>query len=179
MKDKNLVKITYSINSVEENFERKLALQLFDMLDFKQNIVLQVLRAYNNFEQIVYNQFKEEDFKLIKNFSCPNSYCLIISNLNSNQRLFDLINAMDTQTEWEYVPNVLNLKELLYNIKSCKKEVLLSDGIISFESYFDFDSDLNFYFNMQYFKEKNIDKILNEWENQFKNLIQKKKIKYL
>lgn len=172
MKKASFIKIKelhLGLNFYDEFADKEAALKLFDLLGFKDDIVIQAYRLYSNYEEVFKTFVKQFNSKIIKDVSRNDTACIYIPHLQSNLQLFDLIKSMDVQTEWWYIPNVSNLESVLYNLHNLRKRSAVKYGLSLFDSYFDNDRGLHFYFNDAYYTSKNIESIIKFWKNSIAN----------
>ncbi len=174
--NKIIKKITYWMKANEDFVERKIALSLFDLLGFKQNIVLWAFRAYSNNNHFLKAFADRVPCKVISDVTREDCFCALIPTLQSNMQLLELITAMDVQTEWTYIPLVANFDELLFNWKAIMAKGAVEYNFSMMEAVFDADSRLSFKFDAKYFESHKIDDILKNWEKTFGDIKFTKKL---
>ena len=172
---KNIKKIEYEISC---NEYRKVLLELFDLLGFKQNILIHFFRAFNLIHDKVLESFKQKiQCKIIKNVTRQDSFCVFIPTINSNLELYELIGNIYDEAECAYFPLINDLESFLFNWENIIKKNAVVYDISLFEAVFDMDYGMNFYFDIEYFKTMKIENVVKEWEKTFNNVKFRKSIK--
>lgn len=162
----NKVKIIkYDLSCNLDFDEKRVAFILFDLLGFKNNIVMNLYRTYYDKDNIIYNFANKINCQIIANKVRRGCFCLYIPKIETNLQLMALREAMDVQTEVEYFPNISNFSEFLFNTKNLKSKEIIKKGIVKFQAYLDIDYGMTLYFDTKYFLDAHIENILNNWEN--------------
>lgn len=177
MEMKNIKKIKYQIYCKEDFRDRELALSLFDLFNFYENIVLFVFRAYSNFDNTLRLFSEKVPCKIIKDVTRNDSYCIFIPKIISNKQLFELITSNDIQTEWTYIPFVNDFENILYNRENLKRKSSVECNFSIFEGFFDAESGLIFQFDVNHIETEKIEANIEKWEKTFKEDKFKKIIK--
>ena len=164
-KDKKTKKIQYWLNCDEA---RKFPLILFDLLGFKQNIVVSFFRAANLLDEGFIESFEQKvKCKIIRDVTRKDSFCIFIPKIESNLELYELIEQIYEEAEFTFFPSIKDLESLLYSWENIIKKNAVAYGICPFEARFDVEHDTKFYFDLEYFESKKIDSVLKEWEKTF------------
>ena len=162
---KNIKKIEYEISCDEY---RKVPLELFDLLGFKQNIVIHLFRAANLIHEGVLKSFEQKiQCKIIKDVTREDSYCVFIPKVNSNIELYELIGKIYNDAECAYFPLINDLETFLFNWGNITRKDAVAQGVCLFEAIFDMDYGTNLYFDPEYFEQQKIENTLEKWKKTF------------
>ena len=163
MKTKSYKMVQYTMESGSLD-DRKIALRLFDELNFKSNIILSAFRAYTDSNHAIQAFIHQHRCKIVRDITRPDAFHIIIPRLLSNLSLFDLIAIMDIQTEWTYVPQVEKTEEFFLNRSFSNTKSSVPCAFSPFEAKFDEVFGLRFFFDIEYYEHYEIDRTLQNWE---------------